>query len=199
MKTLREYIDLIESAQTVSGQDVVEARRLKGADLQLKLVDRQYVDDTDLDDVVVDYYFDVYQNGQKVGHAEGDSYHGELVVKTDFNREFKLDTYHDKDHPLIQQFEKIQQQGLAEVFAPVVALPQRTKKELTPAQEKSAERDVKLLGKYKDKDLGINAAMNRLEKFKQKHRKDEQGVAEEQLEETSDEAVAKIESLFRNK
>ena len=91
-------------------QGVAETRRLKGADLQLKLVDRQEDDATDLDDVVTDYYFDVYQNGQKVGHAYGDSYYGELVVKADFNREFKLDTFRDKDHPLIQQFEKFQQQ-----------------------------------------------------------------------------------------
>jgi hypothetical protein len=109
MKTLREMMDIIESAQTVE-----ESRRVKGADLQLKLVDRQEDDDTDLDDVVTDYYFDVYRNGQKVGHAQGDSYYGELVVKVDFNREFKLDTYHDKDHPLIQQFEKFQQQDVAE-------------------------------------------------------------------------------------
>ena len=92
------------------GQGIAEARKVKGGDYQLKLVDRQEDDTTDLDDVVTDYYFDVYQNGQKVGHAQGDSYYGELVVKTDFNREFKLDTYHDKDHPLIQQFEKFQQQ-----------------------------------------------------------------------------------------
>ena len=97
--------------------DIKEARRVRGGDYQLKLVDRQEDDDTDLDNVVTDYYFDVYQNGQKVGHAQGDSYHGELVVKVDFNREFKLDTYYDKDHPLIQQFEKIQQQGVAEGFA----------------------------------------------------------------------------------
>ncbi len=69
--------------------------------------------------------------------------------------------------------------SVQEVFAPVVAIPQQPKRELTPAQEKSADRDVKLLGKYRDKDLGVNAAINRLEKFKQKHSK---GIAEDDVE-----------------
>lgn len=94
-------------------QGVAEARRVKGGDYQLKLVDRQSDDDTDLDDVVMDYYFDVYQNGQKIGTAQGDSYYGELVVKPEFDRQFKLSSFHDKDHPLMQQFEKIEN-GVAE-------------------------------------------------------------------------------------
>jgi hypothetical protein len=140
--------------------DLDEARRVKGGDYQLKLVDKQSDDDTDLDDVVMDYYFDVYQNGQKIGTAEGDSYYGELVVKPEFDRQFKLSSFHDKDHPLMQQFEKIQQQGVtegddlghldAEVFGRIDKEKQRKadlKKNDPAAYAKELEKDSKNYGR----------------------------------------------------
>lgn len=165
MKTLREYIDLIESAQTVEGWFSKANPGLDDNARALMRQDRESHPDMD------DYSWQIgwiYADGDKdIKDAYNDAYWNNPTIPSPPEaRSFKLG------------FVARKQQGLAEVFAPVVALPQRTKKELTPAQEKSAERDVKLLGKYKDKDLGINAAMNRLEKFKQKHRKDEQGVAE---------------------
>ena len=170
----------ITIAPTDYDKDIKEARRVRGGDYQLKLVDRKEDDDTDLDDVVTDYYFDVYQNGQKVGHAQGDSYYGELVVKADFNREFKLDTFHDKDHPLIRQFEKIQQQLSegddlghldSEVFGRIDAEKKRRadlKKNDPAAYARELEKDRKNYGR------GIMGVLRR----KYDMPLDEQGVAE---------------------
>jgi hypothetical protein len=134
-KKLVDYF--LKNGWTVTGikftGDLDEARRVKGGDYQLKLVDKQSDDDTDLDDVVMDYYFDVYQNGKKIGTAEGDSYYGELVVKPEFDRQFKLSSFHDKDHPLMQQFEKIEN-GVAESATAPIIVPKRRAKEKKPTK-----------------------------------------------------------------
>lgn len=105
MKTLREMMDLIESAQTVDEAKVK-------ANWQLKLVDKR--EEEYPDDIAYEYEFEVYRDGQYYGRAEGDTYYGELMIDPEWGVDWKLSAFHDKNHPLMQQFEKIQDQGVTE-------------------------------------------------------------------------------------
>jgi hypothetical protein len=66
-------------------------------------------------------------------------------------------------------------EGVAEgvVTTPGVAFKQG---KVDPGQQKSVERDGKLMGKYREKGMGLGSALDRLDKFKQKH--SNEGVAE---------------------
>ena len=66
-----------------------------------------------------------------------------------------------------------------EVIAPNPAMePLFNPKELTPDEQRKADRDVKLLGKYADKGLSIGGALKRFDKFKAKHQNEDQGIEE---------------------
>jgi hypothetical protein len=178
-RMVQDLQDKFQSLADRLSQGVAEARRVKGGDYQLKLVDKQSDDDTDLDDVVMDYYFDVYQNGQKIGTAEGDSYYGELVVKPEFDRQFKLSSFHDKDHPLMQQFEKIEN-GVAESATAPIIVPKRKKK---------AKPEPKFHIPYSASDYVPPAVQIARDEAAKKKNVKEAGV--------SDETVKQLQGLFK--
>ena len=64
------------------------------------------------------------------------------------------------------------------VMTPAVAIPHRKSEPISPKQQKTNDREVKLLKKYREKGLDISAGLKRLGKFKSKHGLEEQGVME---------------------
>ena len=95
MKTLREMIDLVESAQT-------------GGNYELKLVSHETVPDPEDYATMIAFEFDVYKDGKKIGEASGNDYFGRLWL--DINgKETQLDTQTDSNNPLIQQFQQYRQ------------------------------------------------------------------------------------------
>jgi len=67
---------------------------------------------------------------------------------------------------------------VAEGFQPVVPVKSRSRGSVSPEQQKDIDRDVKLLNKYREKNMSASSALDRLAKFKHKHM-NEQGVAED--------------------
>jgi len=182
MKTLREMMDLIESAQTVDEAKVK-------ANWQLKLVDKR--EEEYPDDISYEYEFEVYKDGQYYGRAEGDTYYGELMIDPDMGVDWKLSAFHDKNHPLMQQFEKIQD-----------GVNEETRGIDDPARvhelSKQAWERVHAKGKNAFDRFATRMSARALDNVKI-DRKTGKVVDEEQLEETTDEAVAKVEQLFRDK
>lgn len=93
MKSIREYINLIESAQTPPNTGY-----------RLELLDQEtQPDPEDYADMTV-YYFDVYQGDKWVGRANGNDYFGELDV-TIGDKAFTISST-DDNNPLMKQFRK---------------------------------------------------------------------------------------------
>lgn len=80
--------------------------------------------------------------------------------------------------------EDIEQADESVVVFPSAVVPHRKSTKTTPEQDKKNERTVRLLKKYREKNLSIGSALSRLEKYNKKHNKSEVAEDIEQVEES---------------
>jgi hypothetical protein len=115
MKTLRDYINLIETAQ----QGVAEGSKQKPS-ITYKDYTFQYDYQTEDDDpegysTATTYYFDVLKDGKLVGEAEYFDYFGDLTIRINGKT-----TKYEHRHPLVSQISEL-----------VSSLPEEQKKDLS--------------------------------------------------------------------
>jgi predicted RNA binding protein YcfA (HicA-like mRNA interferase family) len=83
-----------------------------------------------------------------------------------------------------QVSEEIEQADESVVVFPSAVVPHRKSTKTTPEQDKKNERTVRLLKKYREKNLSIGSALSRLEKYNKKHNKSKVAEDIEHVEES---------------